>query len=1511
MAKKLNRNLVGLLTLVGMLLLAVTGFTLLANLPGQDPKVYEADAKKLEEEGKFDMAAQTYARAYSRDPAKNPEYLIMAARCALEDGKIGGAREFIRIALVGNPKLKSALEVVTELEYEIAQTYPTPSQWNRLLEQARKLVEVDDQSALAYQAMGTAYLALQGEDADYEAEGEKALKKALELDPTNSKVVDALVSHLFAAAERARLAGREDNADSLTAEWHSVLTTAIAKSAGGPPERAGDLKRTQAFFDIATGNVDQGLNSLEALANSDVTKVDSHLLLSRLYSGQFSDRVKTDMEKAKKLLEEAVRIEPERGEVYLELGGVYKSQREKEQDAARKREFRNAEMALYTQGLENVPKSTDFRMLKNNMARLNFYRELVLQSLSDAEQTTEEKEKNAHIESASNWISKLKEEYDPEAVEVRFLTVSLLNAQGRYVEATKEAELAERVAGVRPNLGIQVLLGELYARQRQWGAAEIAIRKAMALSPESSGLMLRLAQVYLTQNKAAEALDLLKSDDPGPRGEFLKTNPFAVRLRREAYQQLGQIDRAIEESSRLQGDASGDELRRAQLLIENHKTAEAEALLKKLFDAKPDDIAVVKTLVRLFQDGNRKEDAKTLVRTAISKTPENRVLKLLELELGDDIDEETRTQRVLELLNQEKDPFVRALTLYEYFASRDKNDEAKKYLDEAEAIQPDHPTIVDRQFRYALTKKDWDAAEKYAKKNASLNIDGTDGAMAQGRLAMAKGDFDHAIELMRAGLQRYPSFSLGWTYLAEAYMSANRPADARSVLQEALKLDPTNGYANRGLAEIFLKEGNMEEAERALQRASQVLPGDTWVQRQLQILREKDNPREGIATREALRKDNPKDLQNLVLLARLYALPEVAEFDKASEVFRAALEVSGNDNALGLEYALFLGREDVNRPSEGDALLTGLLSKEQDQSKKALLATYLGRFYEAQKVLATADRHYRLAVSLDPSSPILVSAGEYYSRTNRYHDALEYFDRALKQLSPDSAEAEDIFARTIALTLAIGDLERSRQGIDAFVKKYPKNPQGLIYEGAYHRIAGDVQKARASFDSHLEKNPDSAVALWQRGQLFMLLGKWQKAIEDLSKAKTFSPDAFNYQHRISLAECLMEAGQHESAIAELRSILDKNPEDQPVAEALIDIYSRIGPSRYGEAENLIFTYLRKYPRDYKWPMLLGRLAERSLNMDKAVDAYEKASELSRYRRNAVEALFRVCKSANRPQVIISYASEKLSARLLSGMPSALASVAWAYSKTGQEPQALEAYDQALTASGRDFAVYTQVIAEMVQVFGLEEALARAKQRVESDPDNIDRQKVLVHLLHLSDKVDDALVVTDRILKNAVREDDTLFGQLAQGMLLERKQQYADAAPRYETALKIDPSNSLALNNLAYLLGEHLNKPAEALPYAQKAKQNDPANPDVLDTLGWTLALNNRHGEALGVLLHGLEIKRDHAVILYHLGLLHLRRGELEEAKERLEAAKKAATTQGIQEYLSKINEALESLERGR
>ena len=72
-------------------------------------------------------------------------------------------------------------------------------------------------------------------------------------------------------------------------------------------------------------------------------------------------------------------------------------------------------------------------------------------------------------------------------------------------------------------------------------------------------------------------------------------------------------------------------------------------------------------------------------------------------------------------------------------------------------------------------------------------------------------------------------------------------------------------------------------------------------------------------------------------------------------------------------------------------------------------------------------------------------------------------------------------------------------------------------------------------------------------------------------------------------------------------------------------------------------------------------------------------------------------------------------------------------------------------------------------------------------------------------------------------------QLAE--LAEDREQFEEAIARYRAVVALDNRNGVALNNLAYLLSVRSGRPAEALPFAQRAYRALPSNA-VADTLGW-------------------------------------------------------------------------------
>ena len=90
-----------------------------------------------------------------------------------------------------------------------------------------------------------------------------------------------------------------------------------------------------------------------------------------------------------------------------------------------------------------------------------------------------------------------------------------------------------------------------------------------------------------------------------------------------------------------------------------------------------------------------------------------------------------------------------------------------------------------------------------------------------------------------------------------------------------------------------------------------------------------------------------------------------------------------------------------------------------------------------------------------------------------------------------------------------------------------------------------------------------------------------------------------------------------------------------------------------------------------------------------------------------------------------------------------------------------------------------------------------------------------------------------------------------GVLADNAGEHDAAIDHYRATLAVAPNDAIAANNLAYDLSAYANRPAEALPFAQRAYRLNPSSASVVDTLGWI-----QH-----VLAHDAEAFRLYATIL--------------------------------------------------
>jgi tetratricopeptide (TPR) repeat protein len=146
--------------------------------------------------------------------------------------------------------------------------------------------------------------------------------------------------------------------------------------------------------------------------------------------------------------------------------------------------------------------------------------------------------------------------------------------------------------------------------------------------------------------------------------------------------------------------------------------------------------------------------------------------------------------------------------------------------------------------------------------------------------------------------------------------------------------------------------------------------------------------------------------------------------------------------------------------------------------------------------------------------------------------------------------------------------------------------------------------------------------------------------------------------------------------------------------------------------------------------------------------------------------------------------------------------------------------------------------------------------------------------------------------------------LGLALVHERNGEPQKARAAYEQVLKLQSDNAIAMNNLAYQLAESGTDLDQALSLAQKAKQKNPTNPNIADTLGWVYIKKNLHDSAIGLYRELIRANPQNATYHYHLAMALAQKGNKPEAKKALETALKNKPAQSeetkIRELMAKL-----------
>ncbi len=827
--------------------------------------------------------------------------------------------------------------------------------------------------------------------------------------------------------------------------------------------------------------------------------------------------------------------------------------------------------------------------------------------------------------------------------------------------------------------------------------------------------------------------------------------------------------------------------------------------------------------------------------------------------------------------------------------------------------------IVPALFELALERKDWYRAkecESIAAKHR--DIDPSGGHLFRGRLRLAEAKdaeeklaeerlaekklalkklaeekYAGAANAFRSGIGEVPSVVELHIGLGQALIKLDLPG-ARSAFEEAVRRSPRNQRAVLGMALTATLAGDRATADRYLDICAQLTPNNPWVRQQLLERQQRADPAAGIAEREELRSREPNNFDNLVQLADLYTRQNQPA--KAVEVFEQAiaLEAGKHNLPLAQAYVRALHSTDPPQPEKAEAFLKQLLAEVDDPQRKAATQLLLAEHtrilamqqQEGGPTLKDADASFIAAAGLSDAPEVRMDIGNFFQATanlgeGRVQQAREWYRKGIAEAekNKDNPLVNQRLRRLLINSLSSGaepDLDAAEREVQAYRKAFPSDADGLLFAADLQSRKGFDVAALELLDQFVERVREQPEGWYRRGNLQLRRSQWARAIADLRECKKLAPAYAGYRPRLLLAVALSRSGDPNAAIAELQSIIAENENVRDAYTALFSHYVEL--KRWQPAITLAEERIRKQPDEPMWYGLLARVHRAQGNGPQAVALGITAAEKSKLEGFAVRELLDTYMQFSRFDDLLAYVQKNVpDASSHFGMAVRVAS---AHAGRNDADKAVEWYAIAAATPDRDLDTISQAVhADLKSRIKADAMIAAADKRMASNPEDSAARLARVIVVRASGDGQAATAVIDETLKAVTGEDAASVAERVylireKATIAYEEKRLEEARKLYEQTLAIDPDEVIALNNLAYLLMEEMNKPQEALPLARKAVKNAPGIPGIADTLAWNLVLVGEYDEAINVIRTAIaDMPKPMSSAHYHAAEGFLRRSQ--------------------------------------
>ena len=730
-----------------------------------------------------------------------------------------------------------------------------------------------------------------------------------------------------------------------------------------------------------------------------------------------------------------------------------------------------------------------------------------------------------------------------------------------------------------------------------------------------------------------------------------------------------------------------------------------------------------------------------------------------------------------------------------------------------------------------------------------------------GMTKMASNHLKSAIIEFKNAIHKNPKLAKAHFQLGLAYVSSHQVLSGFIQMRTAIRLDPQNDAFLDTYANLLFEHRYYSDAAKYF---------ETLVERKQE-----------------------SDLLFLLGTARLKA----RHFEKAIETFNRIL--AGDPNNVPARIGLADSLYNLNEINEAQKTLEETASTAKDNIEAQIA---LAGFYEKRKQYHLAEEKLRQIVHRFPNIPEShVAYGQYRVRREQLKDAYNVAKKALIS----GIQHPTLYHMKAYFEYKNGERKTALKDYEKAVKLFPEDKTSWEFLGNYYRMTKDYAKALAIYRRALEKWPDTpglkldiadmyyrdgrmkkaasildlflteypnnGRAHFLQGKLLRKEGEKTEAKQQFLLAKKYDPDSADAFFYYGLS--LFEERQYENAKVEITNALNLKPNSIKALMILAEIYYRINDDE--RALTTVNKVLGLQPGDLDATLLRGKIYAHMKNDRAAIKDYQYV--LAR-RTGTAQERFKLAElfeaEGNLDKALKAYLAVT---DIYPDKSKPLAKMANIYLNRNQSKKAINICNVFLKKMPGNLKI-AMVKAHVLTTSGQYAQAQRLLEHLTKKHPESEEPYLLLAAIALTHKHDPDKAIA--FYQKAVQKNpDNTSGYIGLANAYEKAGQLDRAEETYQRLLKIDPSNILVLNNLAYLYARLDKKLDDALSLAMEAKKQAPNDPDIFDTLG---LIHLKKGSLLlsrQYLEKAIARAPNDAGINFHFGVYHYRQNEFSAARK--------------------------------